>query len=70
MIAAEQTYIRSQLEQRRERLSEARRSSAEPSLSTLLHEVDAALAHGMFQVFRDQVFRRPIPGFRRILRDQ
>jgi len=44
MIAAEQTYIRSQLEQRRERLSEARRSSAEPSLSTLLHEVDAALA--------------------------
>ena len=44
MIAAEQTYLRSQLEQRRERLSEARRSSAEPSLSTLLHEVDAALA--------------------------
>lgn len=44
MVAAEQTYLRSQLEQRRERLRTALRSSEQPSLSRLLHQVDAALA--------------------------
>jgi sigma-B regulation protein RsbU (phosphoserine phosphatase) len=44
MVTAEQTYIRSQLEERRERLRAAMRSSSEPSLSKLLHQVDAALA--------------------------
>ena len=44
MATAEQTYLRSELVQRRERLHSALRSSADASLSSLLSEVDAALA--------------------------
>jgi phosphoserine phosphatase RsbU/P len=44
MIAAEQAYLRSELEQRRERLQSVLHSSADASLSSLLREVDAALA--------------------------
>jgi phosphoserine phosphatase RsbU/P len=44
MVTAEQTYLRSQLEDRRGRLRTALRSSEEASLSRLLHQVDAALA--------------------------
>ena len=44
MATAEQAYFRPQLEQRRERLLSALRSSVDTSLSNLLGEVDAALA--------------------------
>jgi phosphoserine phosphatase RsbU/P len=44
MATAEQAYFRPQLEQRRERLLSALHSSADASLSSLLNEVDAALA--------------------------
>ena len=44
MATAEQTYFRSQLEQRRDRLLSALHSSADASLSHLLSEVDAALS--------------------------
>lgn len=44
MATAEQTYFRSQLQERRGRLQSALRSASNASLSSLLTEVDAALA--------------------------
>ena len=44
MVTAEQTYLRSELEQRRTRLQSALHTSADASLNNLLQEVDAALA--------------------------
>lgn len=44
VATAEQAYLRSELEQRRDRLQSALQSSADPSLPSLLREVDAALS--------------------------
>ena len=44
MATAELTYLRSELEQRRERLESALQASADPALPSLLREVDAALS--------------------------
>jgi RNA polymerase-binding transcription factor DksA len=44
VATAEQTYFRSQLQERRGRLQSALHSASDASLSSLLTEVDAALA--------------------------